>query len=200
MAVKPIAGTARMVPATRPLIRSCPTSPSTGSERGDDLELALLGLLEADLAVENVAGLGEVTRAARALVVDRLALGEQLEPLDRVVDLHARPLRDPAQMVPHRGAGGLPAGVADGEAHEARVIVALAGVGIEVVAAESLGEAPVAGGLERGGGLGSVDAVGDLGGQRGQELGVGRVAEGDAAPGVARLVQLLGQHRYVDRK
>src|SRR5258705_8881589 len=144
MGVKPMAGTARMVPATRPLTRSCATS-VTRSEKLHRLEGALLGHVEADLAVDDVAGLGEVAGPAGALVVDLLALGQELEPFDGVVHLHAAALRDLPHVVLDGGAGGLALRLGDGEDDQARVVVALAGVGIEVGGAEELGEPLVAG-------------------------------------------------------
>src|SRR5262250_1507488 len=93
MAVKPMAGTARTVPATRPLRTSCATSPTTSDHLHED-ELAALGLLELDLAVEDVADVGEVARPAGALEVDLLALGQELQSVHRAVDLGARALRD----------------------------------------------------------------------------------------------------------
>src|ERR1700730_18805185 len=137
-----MAGTARMVPATRPCRRSWSVSPSIGSEGGDDLELTRLSLLEADLAVDDVSGVGEVARPARALVVDRLALGEHLEPFDRAVHPDPRALGDLPYVVAHRGSGRLAPSVGDGEADQARVVVTLAGVGIELVAPERLREPP----------------------------------------------------------
>src|SRR6185503_3692553 len=131
MAVKPMAGTARMVPATRPLTRSCATS-VTRSEQLHQLEGALLGHIVTDLAVDDVAGLGEVAGPAGALVVDLLALGQELEPLDGVVHLHPTALRDLAHVVLDGGAGGLAFGLRDGENDQARVVVALAGVRIQV--------------------------------------------------------------------
>src|ERR1043166_437430 len=144
-----MAGTARMVPATRPLTTSCAVSSSgtLTSDQRHELELASLRLLEADLAVEDVAGLGEVARPAGALVVDRLALAEQLQPLDGAVHLRAVALRDAAHVVLDGGAGGLALGVRDGQQHEADVVGALAGVRIEVVGAEHLGQPLVTGGL-----------------------------------------------------
>src|SRR5438094_361141 len=164
MAVKPMAGTASTVPATSPLRTSWATS-SSGTLTSDqlhELELASLGLLEADLAVEDVAELGEVARPAGPLVVDRLALAEELEALDRAVHLHAVALRDVAHVVLDGGAGGLALGVGDGQQHEADVVVALAGVRVEIVGAEHLGQPLVAGRLHRRRRRGGVGAVGHL--------------------------------------
>src|SRR5215470_2372173 len=140
MAVKPMAGTASTVPATRPLTTSCAVSSSgtLTSDRRHELELAPVRLLEADLAIEDVADIGEVARPAGALVVDRLGLGQELEAVDGAVDLGAGALRDAAHVVLDGGAGGLALGVGDGQQDEADVVVALAGVGIEVVAAQRL--------------------------------------------------------------
>src|SRR5690242_4214281 len=129
MAVKPMAGTASTVPARSPLTTSCAAS-SRGTATSDELhelQLAALGLLELDLAVEDVADIGEVARPAGALVVDGLALGQQLQPLDRAVDLHTVALRDLSHVVLDGGAGGFALGVGDGQHHQADVVVALAG-------------------------------------------------------------------------
>src|SRR5215475_11236449 len=132
MAVKPMAGTARMVPATRPFTTSCRNCGSRGRSgaSGDlqQLELALLGLLVAELRIEDVPRLREVAGPARALVVDLFVLGEELEPVHRAVHLGPRPLGDLADVVLDGGARRL-AGAGNGEAHEARVIVALRGGG-----------------------------------------------------------------------
>ena len=48
--------------------------------------LAGLDLLVAELAVEDVALVVEVARAGRAGVVDLLAGGDRLQPVDRIVD------------------------------------------------------------------------------------------------------------------
>src|SRR5688572_18971561 len=101
-----MAGTASTVPATRPLTRSWAISPST-SDHLHELEPGALRLVEADLAVEDVADLGEVAGAAGALVVDLLALGQQREPLDRAIHLDAAALRDLAHGLAHGGAGRL---------------------------------------------------------------------------------------------
>src|SRR5215470_9997367 len=151
MAVKPMAGTARMVPATRPFTTSCRICGSRGRSRasGDlqQLELAFLGLLVAELRVEDVPRLGEVAGPARALVVDLLVLGKELEPIDRAVHLRPRPLGDLADVVLDGGAGRL-AGAGDGETHEARVVVALRGVRIHLLHAEGLGQALVSRGVD----------------------------------------------------
>src|SRR5262245_29722501 len=128
MAVKPMAGTASTVPATRPLTTSCATSPQITSDHLHEDELANLGLLELDLTVEDVADVGEVARAAGALVVDLLALGQELQPIDRAVDLRPRALRDLPHGVAHGGAGGLALGPGNGERDQADVVVAMAGV------------------------------------------------------------------------
>src|SRR5215813_2959547 len=106
MAVKPMAGTASTVPATTPLTTSCAVS-SNGTVTSDhlhELELARLRLLVLDLAVEDVTDLGEVARPAGALVVDGLALRQQLQALDRAVHLLAVALRNVPDVVLDGGA------------------------------------------------------------------------------------------------
>src|SRR5262245_19398526 len=149
MAVKPMAGTASTVPATSPLSTSCATSPHTSDHLHED-ELAALGLLELDLTVEDVTEIGEVARTAGALVVDFLALGQELQPVHRAVDFRARALRDLPHGVADGRAGRLALGPRDGERDQADVVVALAGVRIEVAGAEELGQALVTGRLHRG--------------------------------------------------
>src|SRR5262245_33325825 len=129
MAVKPIAGTARIVPGTSPLTRSCASSLTRLSDHLEPLELALLSLIEADLAVHDVARLREVARPGGALVVDRLALGEELEPVHRAVHLGAAALRDLANVLADGRPRGIAAGVGDRQEHQADVVVALAGIG-----------------------------------------------------------------------
>src|SRR5689334_23029371 len=138
-----MAGTARMVPATRPLTSSCGISPDGTLDQLHELELGALRLVEADLAIQDVADLGEVARAAGALVVDLLALGHLLETLDRAVDLDPTALGDPAHGVADGGAGGIALGPGDGEHDQADLVVALTGVGIELRAAEEGGQALV---------------------------------------------------------
>jgi hypothetical protein len=116
---------------------------------------------------------------ARALVVDLLALREQLEPVHRVVDLGPWSLGDLADIVLDRRARGL-ARTGHGKADQARVIVALRRVRIHLLDAQGLGEALVGGGVHRRRRRDGVDAVGDLDGQRAQELGIGGIALGDA--------------------
>src|SRR2546422_9773273 len=125
-----MAGTARTVPAISPLTRSW-----SSSGNFQELELPLLGLLVAELGVHDVADVGEVARAAGALVVHRLALAEELEALDRALDLDARPLGDLAQVIANGGAGRLTLGGRDGEQHQAHGVVGLAGMKIDVVGA-----------------------------------------------------------------
>src|SRR5262249_23182650 len=73
-AVNPMAGTARMVPAIRPLMISWRTSVTTAiSGDLEKLELGPGNFLVPELAVDDVADVGEVARAARALVIDLLA-------------------------------------------------------------------------------------------------------------------------------
>src|SRR5215831_15288840 len=120
MAVKPMAGTASTVPATRPLTISCAISAPTSDHLHED-ELAALGLLELDLTVEDVTDVGEVAGTAGALEVDLLALGQELQPIHRAVDFGARALRDLPHGVAHSRAGRLPLGPCDGERDEADV-------------------------------------------------------------------------------
>src|SRR5215470_18382727 len=87
-----------------------------------ELQLALLGLLVPELRVEDVPGFREVAGPARAVVVDLLALGEKLEPVDGAVDPGARALRDLADAVLDRRARGFPS-PRHGEADEARVVM-----------------------------------------------------------------------------
>src|SRR5262249_32150697 len=148
-----MAGTARMVPATSPLMRSWRTSINCGPsslQDSDLFEFGLLGSIEADLAVDDVADLGEVARAARPLVVDVLALGDQLEPVHRAVHLDAVALGDLADVVPDRCARRLAPRPGDGEQHEADVIVALARVRVEIGRPQEFREALVARGVHRG--------------------------------------------------
>src|ERR1700730_3267853 len=103
MAVRPMAGTARMAPAIAPLTTSCVSSTSTGGiARSGDLhqcELAAADLVVAELAIDDVADVGEVAGTACALVVDLLALREQLQSVDRAVDLRAAALANLAHVV-----------------------------------------------------------------------------------------------------
>src|SRR5262245_66346648 len=101
IAVKPMAGTARIVPAINPFRRSW-----SASANFQELELPLLGLLVAELAVEDVADLGEVARPAGALEVDGLALGEGIAALDVALVLAARAMRDIALVLSDRRTGG----------------------------------------------------------------------------------------------
>src|SRR5262249_40430330 len=68
----------------------------------EELELAALDFHVAELAVENVADLSEIARAAGALVVDLLSLGERPQSLDGAEDLDAAALRDLADVVAQR--------------------------------------------------------------------------------------------------
>src|SRR4051794_8290056 len=90
-----------------PLTRICVSSESTGSRDGEELKLAALGDLVAELAVLDVADIGEVARAAGALVVDLLTLAQQLQPFDGGVNLGALALADLAHVVAQRRAGRL---------------------------------------------------------------------------------------------
>src|SRR2546423_4593384 len=128
-----MAGTARMAPAITPLTTSCVTSASNGGIAGSgdfqQYELAGIDLVVAELAIDDVADVGEVARTARALVVDVLALCQELKAVDRAVDLGAASLRDLANVVVDGDAGrGL--GLGDGKAHEARPVRGLGFVGV----------------------------------------------------------------------
>src|SRR2546423_6164093 len=136
-----MAGTARMAPAITPLTTSCVTSASNGGIAGSgdfqQYELAGIDLVVAELAIDDVADVGEVARSARAFIVDLLALCQELEPFDRAVDLAAASLRDLAHVVVDGDAGrGL--GLGDGKADEARPIGGLGFVGIRLGDAETL--------------------------------------------------------------
>src|SRR6058998_993587 len=111
-----MAGTARMVPAISPLRTSCAISPGTSGDL-QQLELALLGLLVAELGVEDVTDLVELARPAGAFVVDLFALGEQAEPVHGAVDTCPCALRDLPHVVADGRAGRLALGVGDGERH-----------------------------------------------------------------------------------
>src|SRR5450631_4066500 len=118
-----MAGTAKMAPAITPLTTSCVTSASNGGIAGSgDLqqyELASADPAVAELAVDDVADVGEVAGPACTLVVDLLALCEQLQPVHRAVDLGAASLRNLAHIVVDGNARrGL--GLGDGKAHETR--------------------------------------------------------------------------------
>src|SRR5438093_13493136 len=115
-AVNTMAGSSSIVKAIWTLTKSW-----SSSFNFQELELSLLGLLVPELRVHDVADLGEVARAAGALVVHRLALGEELEALDRALDLDARPLRDLAHVIPHGGARRRALGVRDGGNQDAHV-------------------------------------------------------------------------------
>src|SRR4030081_2505260 len=98
-----MAGTAISVPAITPLISACSRMVTRRSPRSSDLherDLAALYLIVAELAVLNVADVGEIARTARAVVVDRLLGGDRLQPVDGIVDLGAaRRLADFADTV-----------------------------------------------------------------------------------------------------
>src|SRR6267143_2370788 len=169
-----MAGTARTVPAISPLRTSCAISRGTSAEL-QQLEPALLRLLVPELRVEDVADLVEVARSAGAVEIDVLALREQLEPLGRAVHAGAPALRDLPHVVADARARGLPPGVRDGEDHQADVVVRLAGVRVEIVVAERLGQPLVGRRLDRGRRRDRPRAFGDLRGQGAEELLVDRV-------------------------
>src|SRR4051812_33254818 len=91
----------------RPLTRICVTSESTSSGYGEEFELPALGDLVPELAVLDVADIGEVAGPARPLVVNLLTLGQQLQPFHGGVDLGAAALADLAHVVAQRRAGRL---------------------------------------------------------------------------------------------
>src|SRR5450759_1191685 len=103
IAVRPMAGTARVAPDMAPLTTSCVTSASNGdiarSGYLHQCELASANLVVAELAVDDVADVGEIAGAARALVVDFLALRAQLQSVHRAVDLGAATLANLAHVV-----------------------------------------------------------------------------------------------------
>src|SRR5689334_25308908 len=113
-----------MVPAMAPLTMSCGISPSgaiAASGHFEQHELSGSDLVVAELAVGDVADVGEVAGTARAFVVDVLALREQLQPFDGAVHLLAAALADLAHVVADARPGrGLR--LRDRERHEARPV------------------------------------------------------------------------------
>src|SRR5262245_34366492 len=120
IAVRPIAGTARMVPDIKPLRISCATCIYQAAEHRarvrlqppwlNDLEetqLPVDHLHVAETAALNVTDIGEVARSGGTLVVDLLALSQELQTLDRAIDLLSRALTDFAHVVLERAAGCL---------------------------------------------------------------------------------------------
>src|SRR6476469_6495178 len=105
MAVKPIAGAARIAPAITPFSTSCAMSVSTPALRNlEELEGPALNLVVAKLAIGNVADVGEGTRPAGARVIDLLALLQHRQPIDGRIDLRAFAVGDRAHAVADRGA------------------------------------------------------------------------------------------------
>src|SRR5215831_5687365 len=134
-----MAGTARMVPAMMPFTTSCPTSASEGIRSGDlqQHELPVGDLVVAELAIDDVADVGEVAGSARALVVDLGARSDQLQSFDRAIDLLPVTLADLAHVVADAGAGcNLRLG--DRERDQAGPIRRLRLVGIRLGDAEAL--------------------------------------------------------------
>src|SRR5258708_1447217 len=136
-----MAGTARMVPAITPLTTSCAISASRGGiARSGNLQqrgLASADLVVAELAVEDVTDVGEVAGAAGPLVVDLLALRQQLQAFHGAVDLGATALRDLAHAVVNTDArGDLRFG--DGKHDEARPVCRLGLVRIRLGDAKAL--------------------------------------------------------------
>src|SRR5579863_10123577 len=104
-----MAGTASNVPAMTPFTTSWAICSRNGGIAGsghfEECELALVHFVVAEFAVDDVADVREIAGAARALVVDLLALRQQLQAFDGTVDLGAAPLRDLAHVVADAGAG-----------------------------------------------------------------------------------------------
>src|SRR5256885_17192305 len=98
-----MAGTASTAPAIRPF------SESWRSFSKLDLhfdQLPVLPLRGAERDLDDVADVGELARAGGARILDLLALGDRLQPVERIVDLHARiVVGDLADVVPNPGAG-----------------------------------------------------------------------------------------------
>src|ERR1051325_3674610 len=97
-----MAGTARIVPAIAPFTTSCATSAAEAIDALRDFqqhEFAAGYLVIAELAIGDVADLGEVAGPARAFVVDLLALREQFQSFDGAVDLGAVALTDATHAI-----------------------------------------------------------------------------------------------------
>src|SRR5689334_12552549 len=175
IAVKPMAGTARMAPVMTPLTTSCRTCMarplrSRLSDNLQKLELAGFDLHVAEFATQDVANLGEVARAARALIVDVLSLADVLQAFNGTVDLLSTPLGDLADIVAQRLAGGLP-GVGDGERHDAHPVGRLTLIGIGLGDAQPLRRELEGLRVDVGRRLAGVQAFCHLGRQRLERLG-----------------------------
>src|SRR5262249_31128089 len=83
---------------------SCCLSPSPGRASADaqHLEPSIVDALVAELRAGDVAGVGEVARARGPAVVDLLALAQQAQAVDRVVDGIAAALAHAAPRVADR--------------------------------------------------------------------------------------------------
>src|SRR3954466_15509185 len=127
--VKPMAGTASTVPAIRPFSVSWTTFSSTSDLHLD--QLSVLDLRGAERDLDDVAVLGKLARAGCARVLDLLAVGDRLQAIQRVVDLHGGiVVRDLADVVPDAGAGRVLA-LGHREDRQIGVVVGLANVRIE---------------------------------------------------------------------
>src|ERR1044072_1953588 len=130
--VKPMAGTASTAPAIRPFKVSWSVFSSTS-----DLQLDQLSILDrrgAERHLDDIAGVGKLARTGRARILDLLALGDELEAVERVVDLHARVVvGDLADVVPDAGPGWILA-LGHGQDRQIGMVVGLADEGIECVA------------------------------------------------------------------
>src|ERR1043166_3261567 len=100
--VKPMAGTASTAPAIRPLSESWRSLSNLGLHLD---QLAVPHLRGAERDLDDVADVGEFARAGGAGVFDLLALGDRLQSVERVVDLHGLVVvRDFANVVADAGA------------------------------------------------------------------------------------------------
>src|SRR6476646_9595108 len=105
MAVKPIAGAARIAPAITPFRTSCAMSVSTPALRHlEEPERPVLHMIVAKFAVGDIADVGERARPAGARVLDLLALLQRRQPIDGRVYLGAIAVGDLAHTVTDRGA------------------------------------------------------------------------------------------------
>src|SRR3954453_14201043 len=82
--VKPMAGTASTAPAMRPFRESWRSFSKLSHLYFDQLPILHLRGAECDL--DDVAVIGEFARSRSARILDLLALRDQLEPVERVVD------------------------------------------------------------------------------------------------------------------
>src|SRR5579863_7964184 len=130
MAVSPMAGAVRIAPAMMPLRTSWATSVNTlASGDFDELESPVVHPIEAELAVGDVADVGEGAWPAGTRVLDVLALLQRRQTVDRGVDHHAVAVRDLAHVVADRCAGGL-ACLGNGQRDDADPVGRLRFVGI----------------------------------------------------------------------